>query len=403
MPSTIHIAMCTDAGYSIPTLVALTSAKINKSGESRYCVHLMLTESSPSLEAMLQELRSDDFEVEVREVDISHMKDTQSCCYVTPTALLRLELAALLPELDRVLYLDCDALVVKDLSELYHVPLGDNLLAAVPERYLGRLPAHSHEVVGDAPYCNSGILVMNLELFRKEHLADSLMAKMKEVNGRWRLLDQDVLNHVCLGRIYHLPVRYNWMISLYRDGKGVELINERCGTQYRNRFEMEADVVIYHLAGKEKVWDFVNVAGCDLWMHYYHLSPCRNQALMRRVHMPQIQSLRSALSQRMDSIDNVLAARVTELQKELLHMQEDAARCLNEVNQKLQPRTRVRLKLFGFLPLLSIRTRCQPQGSLPARVSVILFGFIPLWSVCRKGNSAWVKLLDFLPIIRMKG
>ena len=54
-----------------------------------------------------------------------------------PIVLSRLFLGIYLPnEIERILYLDCDIIVNGSIKELETIPLGQNLIAAVPELYM---------------------------------------------------------------------------------------------------------------------------------------------------------------------------------------------------------------------------------------------------------------------------
>src|SRR5437879_3158835 len=83
----------------------------------------------------------------------------------TPSHWYRIFLPELLPELDRVLYLDADVIVVDSLIPLWNVDLSEDYLAAVTNVFQA---AHVHRPVelglaGPRAYFNSGVMVLNLE------------------------------------------------------------------------------------------------------------------------------------------------------------------------------------------------------------------------------------------------
>lgn len=93
----------------------------------------------------------------------------------------RLFASDLLPKtLDRILYLDVDIVVIQSLRELYNMDFESNLYIAsshVNER-MTHLNAKRLGLKEDVPYINTGVLLMNLELLRKQ------------------LNKQDILNYV---------------------------------------------------------------------------------------------------------------------------------------------------------------------------------------------------------------
>ena len=123
----------------------------------------------------------------------------------TEAASYRLLLPDLLPEYDKVIYIDCDVIVRNDLAKLYHnTDLGDNYLAAVFEAPLD-FQVERFKAIGCDPmeYINSGFLIMNLELMRRDNMAQKFLEAAKA--NYLEFPDQDVLNQLCKGRILGLP------------------------------------------------------------------------------------------------------------------------------------------------------------------------------------------------------
>ena len=109
----------------------------------------------------------------------------------------RLALHRLLPDEDRVLYLDCDVIAMFDFSEIFDIDLQGNVLAAVREPARCKNPFI---------YFNAGVLLMDLAKLR-EGIGDEMlhMANTKKL----ACPDQDAINLLCQGRILELPPTYN--------------------------------------------------------------------------------------------------------------------------------------------------------------------------------------------------
>lgn len=131
-------------------------------------------------------------------------------------ALRRLELPDLLPDNHRVIYLDADTIVQDDLSELWDETQGDGAIWARQDwmfpdashpyleerrRWLGMRP-------GD-PYFNSGVLVLDLDVWRKEDLSARVMTFLRANGAYCPWPDQDALNAVFRGRWNPLSARWN--------------------------------------------------------------------------------------------------------------------------------------------------------------------------------------------------
>lgn len=116
----------------------------------------------------------------------------------TPYTLLRL-LADEIPSLpDKILYLDTDVFIMKDLSPLYDMDLGDYEFAAAHD-YLGTFWIK-------ADYQNSGVLLMNMKRIRETGLLRKCRERIVKRNSI--LLDQDALNKCVLKKKF-LPYIYN--------------------------------------------------------------------------------------------------------------------------------------------------------------------------------------------------
>lgn len=128
----------------------------------------------------------------------------------------RIMLPELLPDLDRVLYVDVDTLVMQDLRPLWSMDLASALLGAVaaPKDPTHLEAAARIELGPDRDYFNSGVLLMNLRQMRSEDTAGTIFAIGREQARQWsgsmhfRLPDQDALNLACADR--WLPLHPKW-------------------------------------------------------------------------------------------------------------------------------------------------------------------------------------------------
>lgn len=128
----------------------------------------------------------------------------------------RIFLPELLSELDRVLYLDSDLIALADLGPLWETAVGDHYVAAVTNvlepRYAERLAAGGLE---PRTYFNAGVMLMNLELMRRDDCSRGLRAYGVEHAGALVLRDQDALNAVLGKRRLELHPRWNCMNAFF--------------------------------------------------------------------------------------------------------------------------------------------------------------------------------------------
>ena len=125
---------------------------------------------------------------------------------------LRAFLPDLLPDVDRMLYLDADTLAMDDLGPLWETDIDDAYVAAVTNVWEPWNEAWATKKLGIERYFNSGVLLMNLELMRRDAVAQKLLEVGREEELAWG--DQDALNIVLGERRVELHPRWNTMNSV---------------------------------------------------------------------------------------------------------------------------------------------------------------------------------------------
>ena len=139
--------------------------------------------------------------------------------YLTVTALFRLFIPKVFVAYEKLVYLDVDLVVCEDLSELYAADLGGCLFGAVHdfgiEDYVRttsglRDLAEKYGFSEWDGYVNSGVLLMDLAALRSADLLERLLPVA--VDAARFCCDQDALNFICKGRIFHLNPKWNMLM-----------------------------------------------------------------------------------------------------------------------------------------------------------------------------------------------
>lgn len=207
---------------------------------------------------------------------------------------------------EKVIYLDSDIVVNLDIEELWRVRLGVQPLGAVPVSYQNadlqagikraRKMFRMCEDGGVKPedYFNSGVLLMNLLIFREEDTNLTSAIKSIAVYPEYEFLDQDVLNYCFAARALRLPVKFNRAVRYERtEGKG------------------DVGRKIYHYAGQNSVWSFnldMRDAFNRLWMDYFMKTPWFNSASFGRLY-ENIQRIHIRLKQAMINTSAMMSGK----------------------------------------------------------------------------------------------
>lgn len=173
------------------------------------------------------------------------------------SAMTRLFAAEALPEtVKKVLYLDCDTVVIGDIRPLWKTRMEGNLVAMVPEPTVYQEMKASIDLGKDDAYYNSGVLLMDLEAWRSEDIQRKLFQYYADKGGNLFACDQDTINGALKGRIRELSPRYNFFTNYryfhYKTLVGMNRSYERIGKQ---EFEVsKRRPVILHYMGDERPW-----------------------------------------------------------------------------------------------------------------------------------------------------
>lgn len=110
--------------------------------------------------------------------------------------------------IEKILYLDCDTLVVTDLKELWNTCLNGNLIGGVTDTvsfsFIKGIGLES-----DDCYVNAGVLLMDLKAMREFHWNEKVLSFIKKYHGDVPHHDQGIVNSVARGGIQLLPPKYD--------------------------------------------------------------------------------------------------------------------------------------------------------------------------------------------------
>ncbi len=172
-------------------------------------------------------------------------------------ALGRLFLGELLPaEAERVLYLDCDTLVLQNLEALYAVDLKGKLLGAVPEPTIYPSSKTDIGMYKERLYYNSGVLLADLAQWRKTRATETVLAYLESINEVCLFADQDAINGAFMQRIRTLSPKYNFFSNYpYWRYEALLRLAPEYGVIPKAVFEQaKKHPAILHFAGDERPW-----------------------------------------------------------------------------------------------------------------------------------------------------
>ena len=229
----INICLSCDDNYAPFAGVVIVSALLNSAKDEKLTFYVLqsgLSEDNKEKLLFLKKIKECEINfIEIPQDSIEQFKKIKTLAHITIPAYYRLMIASFIKDIDRILYLDCDVIVEKSLSEFYFSDFGDNFCAGVRDLNLGKTKF----------YVNSGVLLFNLKYWREKNAEKMIFEHIEKNQSTIVLGDQQVLNEVFAGKILELPPMWN-----------VQTLNFYSFSNYEPKYG------IIHFIGTSKPWLF---------------------------------------------------------------------------------------------------------------------------------------------------
>ena len=267
----ISLAIAFTPNYFVQAATTLRSV-LDASPDGQFHVVCMLTEEIPQrMQEELLRLGGGRLSFEYIQ-----LKGRLEGLYIDPryteAASFRLLLPELLPDLDRILYLDCDIIVRQDLARLWReTELGDNYMGVVYEAAIEG-QAERFRAIGCDParYFNSGFLLMNLAQMRAEKVSERLLEACRVPYLEFP--DQDALNQVCLGRVLPLSPLQNSIRTFFIPKYKPDFVRQYDEALWE---QVQREGTIHYTGGKP--WELFTVQ-FRVWWQVYDSLPAEIKA-----------------------------------------------------------------------------------------------------------------------------
>ena len=210
------------------------------------------------------------------EIDLEILKDCpvdDKIHYGNIMMYARILLPSMLPNLDKVIYFDCDLVVCKDLKSLWETDVNDMAVAMAPDLWYQDKGTLSRLGIDNGKYLNAGVIVMNLDYWRENDIRNKLLSFIAEKGSKLTYLDQDALNAVLQDERRQLPVKYN--VTPYYFHRNLDNYPKEMHDEIR---EARIAPVVFHYSGPTKPWSlgcylpgkkpFMNSQKASGWRHF---------------------------------------------------------------------------------------------------------------------------------------
>jgi lipopolysaccharide biosynthesis glycosyltransferase len=245
----VNIAFCFNDGYTSRIAVTITSILINN--ENLYFdFYLFSSDLSNESIKLLDCLSTSYNNFKLHHINVDKNIFSRLVLpirRITVDTYFRYVIPELLPNVDKILYLDGDLVVNGCIYNFYDIKLENNYFAGVKD--MGIDIGYQRRFNLDV-YVNAGVLLMNLKQMRQDHIYEKLINTTIKLAKSLQYPDQDVLNVVCKDRIVLVDSIYNFITP--------NMIKEK---------ERRDMAVIIHYTGMNKPWN-TTAPMYEIWNQY---------------------------------------------------------------------------------------------------------------------------------------
>lgn len=202
-----HVLYTEDKNY-FPHMVTSLYSLLENNKSSNFMIHIMESGYTKAEDKILEDIINLYSNCNIQVYDISKIffpmrKFDLPKWRGTDMAYARLFFQKVIPNVSKLLYLDCDTTIVDSLDALFEKETSTPVAAVkeivIPSHIKGKLDT----------YYNAGVLLFNYELWEKEACFDTIYKTLQNLDVALLFADQDLLNLSLNQKITLLNIKYN--------------------------------------------------------------------------------------------------------------------------------------------------------------------------------------------------
>ena len=254
---TIHIAINIDDKYFYPCLVFLTSLLDNRENSTYYRIYILKGNSINKIhynkiDKLVKKFGKRHINICYYDLE-NEFKGATNGPHISIADYYRIALPSLLPNLDKIIYIDTDVINLKDLTEMNSIELRDDVYFMGTLDNIGLLDELRH-IKNLTRYMNAGVLIMNLKSLRKYGIEEKIRRYVSShfLNHH----DQTAINRVCYNNFGILSIKYstfsfNTFQELFEFNEKQDKLYRYSLTELQQAFY---DPTLLHFVGWVKPW-----------------------------------------------------------------------------------------------------------------------------------------------------
>ncbi len=189
--------------------------------------------------------------IEIHKIDPSIIEHLHIGRWMSVMVYARLLFPRVVTNIDKLLYFDCDIIVVGDLQKLWDTSMDGYSCMGVPSinandiRLLNRIECYDHT------YVNSGVLLMDLNRWRTEDIGERCIKHAEGYPKGYPFHDQDAINVIISKNIGLLNFKYNVVIAKMHEDYSKLYLHKK---MWQELSDARKNPVILHYVSAVKPW-----------------------------------------------------------------------------------------------------------------------------------------------------
>ena len=277
---TINICIATDNNYTKHAGVVMASILANAYINEHIVFYILdggISSYSKEELLTLKKIKDCDIHfIQIKNDDFENYKNVKTHKYVTLATYYRLKLTALLPNIDKIIYFDCDFIINSSLKELFSMDLEGKPIAGV-------LDIKKRITAINPTYVNAGMLIFDLKRMRELNIEEKFLNWTWSHANNITCGDQEIINEVCKNNIKLLGKEWNVQSSNFtnrstylKNPKGIHFVSSRkpwhfASYSYHKKYYFKyLEFTPWALKGWKKIlWGPINeIASCIKYLGY---------------------------------------------------------------------------------------------------------------------------------------
>lgn len=274
-----NIVFSINDAYAPYLYVCIKSLLAYIRSQDKYQAHILYTKLSAMHQSNILKLQQNNFKIDfinVEQIVGSYISNLSVNNHFTPETYYRFFLPEIFPNLNKVLYLDADTLVIKDIAPLFSINMGNNYLAVTHDCEVVRMSNLGGDKYSDyftqklkvkiEKYFQAGVMLVNLAQMRKGNITEKLLSALIKI-GTPKFVDQDILNMVCQNNVQFISQNWNYTWHLQLCDKSYQkYLPKVLNAQYKAA--KDNPYIIHFTGNKMKPVNYPGLAEAKLfWMY----------------------------------------------------------------------------------------------------------------------------------------